>query len=89
MKSEEKRPDAVPVVEAALVPEQAEEQRTENVEMPPQEELVEAQETKPEIERPKASIVWRPFPRPLGSKQAEPPVEEDPLVTEDDEIPEL
>ena len=87
LKSEDKRPEVVPVVlEKAPEVEQVEEEVSQEVEVP-EEQVEEVEELQPEIEKPKASIIWKPFPRPLGAKQEEPPVEE-PVVTEDEEMPE-
>ena len=84
LNSEEKRPEVVPVVEQSPMVEQVEEETADKVEV--LEEQVE-EVVEPEADKPKASIVWKPFPRPLGSKQEEPPVEETTIV-DHEEIPE-
>lgn len=85
LKSEDKRPEVVPVeVETVPVVEQSDEETEGKVEVE-QEQTLEAVEPQPEAEKPKASIVWKPFPRPLGAKQDE-PLDEEP-TTIDEEVP--
>jgi len=86
LKSEDKRLDVVPVVvEETPVAEQGGEGKVDEVEVL-QEQLGEIEELQPKVRKPKASIVWKPFPRPLGANQEEPLVEE--RAIEDEDIPE-
>lgn len=85
LKIEDKHPEVVPVVaDTARVEEQVEVEAVREPEVVT--DLVEEVELPVEVEKPRASIVWKPFPRPLGAKQEEPLVE-GPTV-EDSEIPE-
>lgn len=78
MKSEEKRPDATVGTQADA--EVTAENKSEPVEMKPL-EPVETPDPDPEqstteqelltVEKPKASITWKPFPRPLGAEKEE------------------
>lgn len=81
LKSDEKRP-----IEAKIEPEVApeEENKTAVLEEALTEQVVEEgvpaedhENTPPTIEKPKASIVWKPFPRPRGAKIEEPEINDD------------
>ena len=84
LKSEDKHPEVVPVVvetePVAVETDPVEEPQV--AEVTPMVEPVVVEETS----KPKASIVWKPFPRPLGAKEEE--TEADEPMLEDEEIPE-